>query len=166
MPGGKVRTGPPSLPLLLCLGTSWRVCPDLCVFGVIDGPRWAGLVKEDRADEVSRETISKIADAVLPDMVAWQSRPLDRGRFPGVSIRSSQRAGRDEGALPSRQRPNNPLRRQTHNRAIDTTPQRQSKPLHKETDRPHFGPRSSAPQSAHRHGCEPISEWKHVCARV
>ena len=28
--------------------------------------------------EVSRETISKITDAVLPDMVAWQSRPLDR----------------------------------------------------------------------------------------
>jgi transposase-like protein len=27
---------------------------------------------------VSRETISKIADQVLPDMVAWQSRPLDR----------------------------------------------------------------------------------------
>ncbi len=29
--------------------------------------------------EISRETISKITDAVLPDMVAWQSRPLDRG---------------------------------------------------------------------------------------
>jgi transposase-like protein len=28
--------------------------------------------------EVSRETISKITDAVLPDMMAWQSRPLDR----------------------------------------------------------------------------------------
>jgi putative transposase len=28
--------------------------------------------------EVSRETISKITDAVLPDMLAWQSRPLDR----------------------------------------------------------------------------------------
>jgi hypothetical protein len=28
-----------------------RVCPDLCVFGVIDGLHWAGLVKEDRADE-------------------------------------------------------------------------------------------------------------------
>ena len=28
--------------------------------------------------EVSRETISKITDQVLPDMVAWQSRPLDR----------------------------------------------------------------------------------------
>jgi transposase-like protein len=31
--------------------------------------------------EVSRETISKITDAVLPDMVAWQSRPLECGRF-------------------------------------------------------------------------------------
>jgi putative transposase len=28
--------------------------------------------------EVSRETISKITDAVLGDMVAWQSRPLER----------------------------------------------------------------------------------------
>src|SRR5579875_324869 len=28
--------------------------------------------------EVSRETISKITDQVLPDMHAWQSRPLDR----------------------------------------------------------------------------------------
>lgn len=28
--------------------------------------------------EISRETISKITDAVLPEMVAWQSRPLDR----------------------------------------------------------------------------------------
>jgi putative transposase len=28
--------------------------------------------------EVSRETISEITDAVLPDMLAWQSRPLDR----------------------------------------------------------------------------------------
>jgi putative transposase len=30
------------------------------------------------ATDVSRETISKITDAVLPDMLAWQSRPLDR----------------------------------------------------------------------------------------
>jgi putative transposase len=28
--------------------------------------------------EVSRETVSKITDAVLPDLMAWQSRPLDR----------------------------------------------------------------------------------------
>jgi transposase-like protein len=28
--------------------------------------------------EVSRETISKITDQILPDLVAWQSRPLDR----------------------------------------------------------------------------------------
>ena len=28
--------------------------------------------------EVSRETVSKITDQILPDMVAWQSRPLDR----------------------------------------------------------------------------------------
>jgi putative transposase len=35
--------------------------------------------------EISRETISKITDAVLPDMVAWQSRPLDRV-YPVLSI--------------------------------------------------------------------------------
>jgi putative transposase len=27
--------------------------------------------------EISRETISKVTDAVLPEMVAWQSRPLE-----------------------------------------------------------------------------------------
>jgi len=35
--------------------------------------------------EVSRETVSKITDAVLPDMLAWQSRPLDRV-YPVVLI--------------------------------------------------------------------------------
>lgn len=35
--------------------------------------------------DVSRETISKITDAVLPDMLAWQSRPLDRV-YPVVLI--------------------------------------------------------------------------------
>ena len=28
--------------------------------------------------EISRETISKITDAIVEDMVAWQNRPLDR----------------------------------------------------------------------------------------
>jgi len=28
--------------------------------------------------EISRETISKITDAVVEDMLAWQNRPLDR----------------------------------------------------------------------------------------
>lgn len=36
--------------------------------------------------EVSRETISKITDQVLPDMVAWQSRPLDRRVYPVMLI--------------------------------------------------------------------------------
>ncbi len=50
--------------------------------------------------EVSRETISKITDQVLPDMVAWQSRPLDRV-YPVmlidaivVKVRDSQVANR------------------------------------------------------------------------
>jgi transposase-like protein len=50
--------------------------------------------------EVSRETISKITDRVLPDMVAWQSRPLDRV-YPVllidtivVKVRDSQVANR------------------------------------------------------------------------
>jgi len=50
--------------------------------------------------EVSRETISKITDAVLPEMVAWQSRPLERV-YPVllidaivVKVRGSQVANR------------------------------------------------------------------------
>lgn len=50
--------------------------------------------------QVSRETISKITDAVLPDMAAWQSRPLDRV-YPVllidaivVKVRGSQVANR------------------------------------------------------------------------
>lgn len=50
--------------------------------------------------EVSRETISKITDQVLPDMAAWQSRPLDRV-YPVllidaivVKVRGSQVANR------------------------------------------------------------------------
>ena len=32
---------------------------------------------ESYGTEVSRETISKITDQVVDEMVAWQSRPLD-----------------------------------------------------------------------------------------
>lgn len=38
-----------------CVSCCARVCPEDCVFGVIDGPRWAGLLKEDRADEQCNE---------------------------------------------------------------------------------------------------------------
>jgi len=31
--------------------------------------------------EISRDTISRITDAVVEDLLAWQNRPLDRGRF-------------------------------------------------------------------------------------
>jgi putative transposase len=34
--------------------------------------------------DISRDTISRITDAVVEDMVAWQNRPLDRGRFLSV----------------------------------------------------------------------------------
>lgn len=50
--------------------------------------------------EISRETISKITDAVLPDMLAWQNRPLERV-YPVllidaivVKVRGSQVANR------------------------------------------------------------------------
>jgi putative transposase len=50
--------------------------------------------------EISRETISKITDAVLPEMTAWQSRPLER-IYPVllidaivVKVRGSQVANR------------------------------------------------------------------------
>ena len=33
---------------------------------------------------VSRETISKITDAVVTDMTAWQNRPLDAAWIPVV----------------------------------------------------------------------------------
>ena len=41
--------------------------------------------------ELSRETISKITDAVVDDLHSWQSRPLDRAWFPAVD------ANLDEG---------------------------------------------------------------------
>jgi transposase-like protein len=31
--------------------------------------------------ELSAETVSRITDAVLEEVKAWQSRPLDPGRF-------------------------------------------------------------------------------------
>lgn len=34
--------------------------------------------------ELSHETISKITDGVLEEVLAWQSRPLDPGRFPVI----------------------------------------------------------------------------------
>jgi transposase-like protein len=34
--------------------------------------------------EISRDTISRITDAIVDDMVTWQNRPLDRGRFLSV----------------------------------------------------------------------------------
>jgi putative transposase len=67
--------------------------------GLTTGEIQAHLV-EIYDTEVSRETISKITDAVLPDMVAWQSRPLDRV-YPVllidaivVKVRGSQVANR------------------------------------------------------------------------
>jgi len=34
--------------------------------------------------EVSPDLISRVTDAVLEELAEWQSRPLDRGRFPAV----------------------------------------------------------------------------------
>jgi putative transposase len=34
--------------------------------------------------EISRDTISRITDAVVEDLLWWQNRPLDRGRFPVI----------------------------------------------------------------------------------
>ena len=45
--------------------------------------------------DISRDTISRITDAVLEDMVAWQNRPVDRG-LPGDLDR------RDRGEDPRR----------------------------------------------------------------
>ena len=35
-------------------------------------------LEEIYGTQVSRKTVSKITDQILPDMAAWQSRPLDR----------------------------------------------------------------------------------------
>jgi transposase-like protein len=37
--------------------------------------------------EISRDTISRITDAIVEDLIAWQNRPLDRGRLPGRADR-------------------------------------------------------------------------------
>jgi transposase-like protein len=29
--------------------------------------------------DISRDTISRITDAIVEDLIAWQNRPLDRG---------------------------------------------------------------------------------------
>ncbi len=42
--------------------------------------------------EVSRETISKITDRVVEDMLAWQHRPLDRAWLP-VVVANPEREG-------------------------------------------------------------------------
>jgi transposase-like protein len=34
--------------------------------------------------EISRDTISRITDAIVEDLLAWQNRPLDCGRFLAV----------------------------------------------------------------------------------
>jgi transposase-like protein len=34
--------------------------------------------------DISRDTISRITDAIVEDLIAWQNRPLDRGRFLSV----------------------------------------------------------------------------------
>jgi transposase-like protein len=36
--------------------------------------------------EISRETISKITDAIVEDMIAWQNRPLKRPLYPVLLI--------------------------------------------------------------------------------
>jgi len=51
--------------------------------GLTTGDIQAHLV-EIYGTEISRETISKITDRIVDDMVAWQNRPLDRPWFPAV----------------------------------------------------------------------------------
>ena len=45
--------------------------------GMTTGDIQAHLL-EISGTEISRETISKITDGIVEDMVAWQNRPLDR----------------------------------------------------------------------------------------
>jgi transposase-like protein len=36
--------------------------------------------------DISRDTISRITDAVVDDLVAWHNRPLDRAVYPVILI--------------------------------------------------------------------------------
>ena len=49
--------------------------------------------------EVSRDLVSRLADAVVEQMQQWQSRPLDAGRIPAVV---ANRAGRRTSCLDTR----------------------------------------------------------------
>jgi hypothetical protein len=51
--------------------------------------------------EISRETISKITDGIVEDMVVWQNRPLDRRRFLGVVANYGVRAVESKSARTS-----------------------------------------------------------------
>jgi putative transposase len=51
--------------------------------GMTTGDIQAHLV-EIYGTEISRDTISRITDAVVEDLLSWQNRPLDRGRFLAV----------------------------------------------------------------------------------
>ncbi len=51
--------------------------------GLTTGEIQAHLV-EIYGTDVSRDTISRITDAVIEEMTAWQNRPLDRAWFPAV----------------------------------------------------------------------------------
>ena len=54
--------------------------------------------------EISRETISKITDAIVEDMVAWQNRPLDPVYAGVVDRRDRDQGPRLAGREPARVR--------------------------------------------------------------
>jgi putative transposase len=51
--------------------------------GLTTGEISAHLAEVYGAD-VSKDTISRITDAVIEEMTSWQNRPLDVGRFPAI----------------------------------------------------------------------------------
>src|SRR5215207_7446168 len=53
--------------------------------GMTTGDIQAHLAEIDDTD-ISRDTISRITDAVVEDLIAWQNRPLDRPVYPVILI--------------------------------------------------------------------------------
>ncbi len=47
--------------------------------------------------EVSKDTISRITDKVIGEMAEWQTRPLDRGRFPVIVANPELKGSRCHG---------------------------------------------------------------------
>ena len=72
--------------------------------GMTTGDIQAHLL-EIYSTEISRDTISRITDAIVEDMIAWQNRPLDRAWFPPVVANPDRKGFACRGMRGTRARP-------------------------------------------------------------